>query len=71
MSEMCRAFYTAMRSTSQQRTLKAFAGSAVLGDSLGYTVELRNGEQIEVGRQCCKYCARVQALSKLAARLES
>jgi hypothetical protein len=71
MSATCRAFYTAMRSTSQLRVLERFAGAAVLGDALGYTVELRDGEQIEVGRQCCKFCARTEALSKLTARMES
>lgn len=71
MSATCRTFYTAMRATSQLRVLEKFAGAAVLGDgAIGYTVELMDGEQIEVGRQCCKYCARVEALSKLTRRLE-
>jgi hypothetical protein len=63
-------FYTAMRQTAQLRTVEAFKGSAVLGDSTHYTVELRGGEQIEVGRAHCKWCARSEALSKLAHRIE-
>lgn len=69
-TSVCRGFYTAMRQTSQLRTLAAFAGSAVLGDAHGYTVELQDGTQIEVGRAHCKWCARSEALSKLADKIE-
>jgi 16S rRNA G966 N2-methylase RsmD len=69
-SDTCRKFYTITRELMQTRTLKAFAGSAVLGDETAYTVELKDGTQIEVGRAHCKWCARHEALSKLADKIE-
>jgi hypothetical protein len=66
MSATCRNFYSAMCAVTEKRVRGLFAGAAVLGDAgIGYTVELRNGEQFYVGRVCCKYCARVAALSDL------
>jgi hypothetical protein len=63
---ICRKFLTASLSVASLDTRKKFAAAAVLGgDGLGYTVELRDGEQIEVGRAHCKYCARVEALQQL------
>lgn len=71
MSGLCRTFLSAMLLNSSSAVRKAYAGAAVLGDpGLGYTVELRDGAQIHVGRTCCKYCARVEALSSLVAKLE-
>jgi hypothetical protein len=63
-------FLKATRATANEATNKAMANAAVLGGSgLGFTVELQDGSQIEVGRTCCKYCARVEAYSKVSTRL--
>lgn len=65
---MCRTWLTAVLQTASAETRAAYKGCAVLGDSSHYTVELASGEQIEVGRTCCKYCARAEAVSTLSAR---
>lgn len=63
---MCRAFLTAAYATAPLAVRKRFAKAAVLGSpGLGYTIELRSGTQIEVGKQHCRYCARADALMKL------
>lgn len=67
----CRDWLAAVNATATAATRKAMTGAAVLGDSLGYTVELRDGAQVYVGRQCCKYCARSEAANIVAGRLEN
>lgn len=63
----CRSWLSALRAQVSAPTRARFAKAAVLGSALGYTVELRDGEQIYVGRQHCAYCARAEALTKLDA----
>ena len=70
MSNLCRSWLTASRATAPHGVVLKMAGAAVLGDRWGYTVELRDGTQIYVGRACCKYCARAEALSKLISDAE-
>ena len=66
---MCHAWLRAVRATAKQAGRPTDKGAAVLGDAgLGFIVELPDGEQIEVGRQHCKYCARAEAISQLGAR---
>lgn len=68
MANMCRNFLTAARDTTEDRALVARERkAAVLGDRYGYVVEFADGEQYDAGRQCCRYCARVQALIHLEA----
>ena len=68
MSATCRSWLTACLSGAPPKVRQAFKGAAVLGDRFsGYTVELANSDQIYVGRTCCKYCARAEALVKLEA----
>ena len=67
MSTLCRKWLTAVRATSSAKVRKQFRNAAVLGDGrTGYTVELADGTQLEIGRAHCAYCARAEALSKLA-----
>jgi hypothetical protein len=71
VSAVCRPFLSAALASASPAVREAITGAAVLGDNCtGYTVELRDGEQIEVGRACCKYCARTEALWKLAGKLD-
>jgi hypothetical protein len=68
----CQMFLTAMRRTADASAVKAEKSAAVLGDAfIGYTVELHDGRQIEVGREHCKYCARVEAIQQLCAEAEA
>lgn len=68
---LCQNFLTAMRRTVGEAVASKERAAAVLGDdSTGYTVELVDGTQYEVGRQHCKYCARTEALSQIADQLE-
>ena len=67
---MCRTWLKAFRATASKTTRDAFKGSAVLGGAFGYTVELADSTQFYVGRQCCRYCARAEAMSQYAARDE-
>lgn len=66
----CASFLKAARNVARENGNPTDAGAAVLGDALGYTVELADGEQVYVGRTHCKYCARAEAISQLAARAE-
>lgn len=66
----CRAFLTAALATAPAKARKRFARAAVLGDALGFTVELQDATQFYVGRQHCKYCARAEALLKLSSQDE-
>ena len=67
----CRTWLSATLSTADRATRRDFAGAAVLGDRwIGYTIELRDAQQIYVGRTCCKYCARAKAIDALFARNE-
>lgn len=69
MSDICRSWLKAVRATASARTLETFRGCAVLGDRFsGYTVELRDGTQIYMGREHCRYCARAEAISKTNCR---
>lgn len=69
---ICRGFLSAMRVTVGPEIAQKETTAAVLGDaSTGYTVELHDGTQLEVGRAHCKYCARVEALSQLADEAEA
>jgi len=65
MENLCRAFLHALRATSSRKVRQRFRKAAVLGDKSGFTVELADGTQFYVGRQCCRYCARAEALVKL------
>jgi len=68
---MCRSWLKAVRMTANAKTRAAMIGAAVLGDKAsGYTVELRDGSQIYVGRQDCAYCARAQAFSQVSSRID-
>ena len=71
MSTICRPFLSAALASASPAVREAIRGAAVLGDGCtGYTVELRDGTQLEVGRTCCKYCARTEAVWKLASKLD-
>lgn len=66
-AEMCRLWLKAVRATSPAKVRQQFRNAAVLGDgSSGFTVELADGTQYETGRSHCRYCARAEALAKLA-----
>jgi hypothetical protein len=68
---MCRSWLKAVRMTADAKTRAAMTGAAVLGDNAsGYTVELRDGSQIHVGRQDCAYCARAEAFSQVSSRID-
>jgi hypothetical protein len=65
---MCTSWLKAVRMTASHTTVERFRGSAVLGDRhSGFVVELRDGQQIDVGRQCCRYCAKADAMMTSAA----
>lgn len=67
---VCRSWLTASLATAEPAARKRFAGAAVLGDALGFTVELQDATQFYVGRQHCKYCARAEALMKLRSEMD-
>jgi hypothetical protein len=65
---LCLSFLAVSREIARRNGTPTDAGCAVLGDGfIGYTVERSDGKQIYVGRACCKYCARVEAISQMAA----
>ncbi len=67
----CRLFLSNALSYATPGARAAYVGCAVLGDDCtGFTVELRDGKQIHVGRQHCKYCARAEALGLLVGQEE-
>ena len=66
---VCRTWLKAVRMNADAKTRAAMIGAAVLGDASGYTVELRDGSQIYVGRQDCAYCARAEAFSRVSSRI--
>jgi hypothetical protein len=64
MSSVCLTWLKIVRRAARDLGHRTDAGAAVLGDKfLGYTVEFPDGSQVEVGRVCCKYCARAEAIS--------
>lgn len=65
----CRSWLKAVNMNASRATRDTFRGSAVLGSAYsGYTVELRDGEQLYMGRAHCAYCAKAEAISKHNAR---
>jgi len=71
MSTICRSWLKAVNATASRATREVFRGSAVLGDKhSGFTVELRDGTQLYMGRECCRYCAKAEAVTKHNARAE-
>ena len=70
MDDTCRLFLKATRHTADAKTRKAMKGAAVLGGGItGFTVELQDASQIHVGREHCRYCARVKAFQTVARRI--
>jgi hypothetical protein len=63
-STMCKAWLNAIKANASSETRKKFRGHAILGDSSGWTIELADGTQFEMGRQHCKLCALAQAMVK-------
>jgi hypothetical protein len=60
---LCLAWLKAVRATALAEGRRTDRGAAVLGDGFGgYTVEFPDASQVYVGRVCCKYCARAEAI---------
>ena len=63
---VCRDFLKAAYATAPPAAIKKFAKAAVLGGpGLGFTIELQDGRQIDVGKQHCRYCARAEGLIRV------
>lgn len=63
---MCLMFLVASRKVATNSGNRTDTGCAVLGDSSWYFVEDSDGVIVWEGDAHCKYCARSEAISRMA-----